>query len=299
MEDVEGALPPIVLGNASFTVVVHKKRLAWPADAGHEFDPDDDETVASFDVRDAAGDVLFKYDVVDDPRELELARVQREGRFLYSYSAGRYLLEGSPGEALMVDWSFLPSAPGACTTQVILGIVDDELVPFGEPFCETLVTPRDLSASVWRLKKDEQTGADVLEVRRRTPYFSVTIPIRVDFSTGRLLPLQRCLRMNEAAKWVDLCEFPVQAHRRPQTEVTFVRLFSGPDEGRTPRHVVVQPDSAVKFLSALAPNVFDASGNWKPSPADDRPWLKVRVDGKEGWVREDEDLRALGLYAVG
>jgi hypothetical protein len=28
-------------------------------------------------------------------------------------------------------------------------------------------------------------------------------------------------------------------------------------------------------------------------------WLKVRIDGTEGWVRDEEDLNALGLFQAG
>ena len=28
----------------------------------------------------------------------------------------------------------------------------------------------------------------------------------------------------------------------------------------------------------------------------DEMWVKVRIDGKEGWIHTDEDLQAIGLY---
>jgi hypothetical protein len=297
--DAEEALAPVVLGERSFSVVVHKKRLVWPDAASHRFDPDDDETAVSFDVRDAAGNVLYTYDVLDDPAEIELSRVRRQGRFSFSYAVRPYLLEGASGSALMVNWYFFPSAPGACTTHVVLGIVDDRLVPFGEPFCESFKAPRDLAAAVWPLRQDEQTGADVFEVRRHNGYFSVLVPVRVGFSTGKLLPARRCRRMNETARWVELCEFPVEAYRQPAPEDTFVRLSPRPEREATPQHVVIKPDSEVEFLSALTPNVFDEGGMRKPPASEPLPWLKVRVAGREGWVRDPEDLFALGLRPVG
>jgi hypothetical protein len=298
MEDVVEELPPIALGPQSFTIVVHKKRLVWPAEAQHVFDPDDDETAESFDVRDATGRVLYTYPVLDDPKEIELARVRSDGRFSFSYSVRPYLVEGSSGKALMVDWYFFPSAPSACSTHLVLGVVGGKLVPFGEPFCETLLPPQDLTVGVWRLKSDEQMGEDVFVVRRRTGYFSVLVPVRVDFAAGKLLPSRRCLRMVEPGQWAELCEFPVEARREAKREDTFVRLFPAPG-GETPHHVVVKPDSTLELLSALTTNVFDERGKRKPAPADPLPWLRVRIDGREGWVREAEDLQALGLQAAG
>ena len=61
----------------------------------------------------------------------------------------------------------------------------------------------------------------------------------------------------------------------------------------------MKPDSTVELLSALGPNVFNALGKWRPPPEGDLPWLRVRVDGREGWVREVEDLLALGLQPAG
>jgi hypothetical protein len=299
IEDVVETLPAVELGGHHFTVVVHKKRLVWPPEAGHRFDPDDDETAVSFDVRDAEGKVLFKYDVLDNPAELELSRIRKQGRISFSYSVHPYLMEGAAGRALMVNWYFFPSAPSACTTHVVLGLVNDELVPFGEPFCESFEAPRDLSATLWRLKPDEQSGHDVFEVRNRTEYFTVIVPVWVNFSAGKLLPSRRCLRASEPAPRAEFCEFPVQAVPDSSSEESFVRLFPRPDDGATPRHVVVRPESQVDFVSALTPNIFTEAGTWSPDPAQQPPWLKVRIAGKEGWVREPEDLLALGLRPAG
>src|SRR5215475_15565346 len=44
IEDLDETLGPFVIGEHPFRVVVHKKRLVWPKEAKHTFDPDDDET---------------------------------------------------------------------------------------------------------------------------------------------------------------------------------------------------------------------------------------------------------------
>jgi hypothetical protein len=289
IEDFDELLPPIALGNRRFTVVVHKKRLVWPKEAGHAVDPDDDETAVSFDVRDAGGNSLYSYRVVDNPGELDPARIRAEGRFSFSYAVHPYLLEGSAGSALMIDWYFFPSAPNACSTHVVLGLIDGKLTPFGEPFCATLR----------KLEKQRNTGDDILVDRWWNGYYTVLIPIRVDFTRGKLAPSLRCRRLDENAEWNDLCEFPVETRRQPSSDETFVRLFPEPGSGAVPRHVVVKPDSEIEFLSALAPNLFDEAGNRRPLSVDVLLWLKVRIDGREGWLREDEDLLALGLHRAG
>jgi lysophospholipase L1-like esterase len=296
--DFEERLPAVQLGRHGFTVVVHKQRLTWPADAGQEFNPDDHETAAAFDVRDDAGNVLFSYDVVDDPRELDPSRVRREGRYLFSYSVRPRLLKGSSGEALMIDWHFFPAAPSACSTHLILGLVDGKLTPFGEPFCEVIRPPRGVSAEVWKLDTQE-TGEDILEIRRWTGYYSIVLPLRVALSTGRLLPPRSCRETRAAAEGPGLCELPVEAYRETPPEATTVTLFPLPDREARPQSVVVQPYSRVQFVSALLPIHSDERGNWVPSPTDRIPWLKVRIEDRVGWVRTETDLLALGLRPAG
>lgn len=63
--------------------------------------------------------------------------------------------------------------------------------------------------------------------------------------------------------------------------------------------MVVEAGSTVEFVSALAPNVFDARGEPVAPTADAVSWLRVRIDGREGWVREPSDLQALGLFSAG
>ena len=46
-------------------------------------------------------------------------------------------------------------------------------------------------------------------------------------------------------------------------------------------------------------NAMDRKGKWKNDQSGSIPWLKVRIDGREGWVHAEEDLNALGLFHAG
>lgn len=97
-----------------------------------------------------------------------------------------------------------------------------------------------------------------------------------------------------------LCELRVKADRVPAEEdPTFVRLFPEPEEGFTPAHVVVKKDSKVEFLAVEVETVWkeDAEGVGLSTAED--PWLKVRIDGKEGWIHTQEDFMAIGLPQAG
>lgn len=298
--DAEETLQQFFIQGKPFTVVVHKQRLAWPVEARHKIDPDDDETARSFEVRDATGATVYEHKIENPAGEAELAEIRKQGRFAFTDAVYASRMLGAGNQALVVGWSSLPSAPDSCTTYVVLGLFEGKLVPFSEPFCEDLASPGfDSPELAWKLKRDPDTNFEIFEIRRPYGFFHVIIPIRVEFVMAKLLPARWCVRMGAPAPQAELCQFPVEAHRIPAKEDTFVRLFPDPDETGTPRHVIVRPDSRIEFLAALAPNAMDRSGKWTYDQSGEIPWLKVRVDGKEGWVRAAEDLNALGLYQAG
>jgi len=299
IEDVEESLLPIAVGNRNFTVMVQKKRLLWPAAAQHKFSADDDETAISFDVKDTSGAVALHRSVMADPREIQLDEVRREGRFLFSTSVSAVQLAGTKGQALLVDWGEIISAPDACSNAVILGLFDGKLRPYSDVFCEDLIAPPGAVERTWKLKTDPQTSFDIFEVRRRAGYFNVIIPVRIEFVMAKLLPAQWCVQLHAAPDMRERCEFPVEAERSPAKEDTFVRLYPEADEQAIPKHVVVKPNSKVEFLSALSHNAVDRNGKWLPAPNMEIPWLKVRINGQVGWVHAEEDLNALGLSFAG
>jgi hypothetical protein len=89
----------------------------------------------------------------------------------------------------------------------------------------------------------------------------------------------------------------VEALREDQQ--TFVRLFPEPDDGFTAQHVVVQAASKIEYLEARASVSWNQDGNGISFGVDGDLWLKVRIDGKEGWIHSQEDFSAVGLPLVG
>jgi hypothetical protein len=91
----------------------------------------------------------------------------------------------------------------------------------------------------------------------------------------------------------------VIVERRHSEEETFVRLFGHPEVSSIPRHVIIKKDTKVEFLWAYAKVSIGSSGADEIS-IDEMPWLKVRIDGKEGFVRDAEELLAsLGIHPAG
>jgi hypothetical protein len=300
IEDAEDALPQFVLQGKVFTVVIHKQRLKWPAEAQHRFDPDDDETARSFEVRDATGVAVYRQKIEEAAGESELAEIRKQGRFAFTEAVYASRMQGARNQALVIGWSSIPSAPDSCSTLVVLGLFEGKLVPFSEPFCEDIISSGPESPDrTWKLEKDPGTDFEIFEIRRGYGFFHVIVPIRVDFVMAKLFPARWCIRTGAPAPLADHCEFPVETERTAAREDTFVRLFASADDSGTPRHVVVKPNSRIEFLAALAPNAMDRSGKWTNEQSGRIPWLRLRIDGKEGWVHAEEDLNALGLFQAG
>lgn len=97
------------------------------------------------------------------------------------------------------------------------------------------------------------------------------------------------------------CEVAVQAERVPSDQdLTFVRLFTDANEAGVPRHVVLRKDSRVEILAAKIKLAWEEHRDVIFFGADDQdPWLKVRIDGQEGWIHTQEDFDAVGLPQAG
>ena len=95
---------------------------------------------------------------------------------------------------------------------------------------------------------------------------------------------------------IERCPYEVKVDAGDVVEQTFVRLYNETEDNGRPRHVVVQPGSRIEFLAA------EAHVKWKQGARaanlefqPDDVWLKIRVDGKEGWIHAQEDFVAVGL----
>jgi hypothetical protein len=98
-----------------------------------------------------------------------------------------------------------------------------------------------------------------------------------------------------------VCAYRVEADRRPlDDDLTFVRLDVEAEEGLgVPAHVVVKRDSKVAFLEAEVEVRWQEGANGVEMSIGGDPWLRVRIDSKEGWIHTQEDFVAIGLPPAG
>ncbi len=294
----EQRLGPFSVAGKQYTAILRKQ---LPAGAK----PGEGETVVSMEIRDAAGASQY-------------ARVfpnvtQVEG-FVDTLSVFVNLLSGAHASGLLVSYDEYsePSAPEMESSGwwQVLGVVDGKLKAFSGPILvQGDLLPNDANAKPSSPPPPFAALEDLLRFKVWAGRFRLTFPVRIDWTQGKLAPAQPCSM--GADGHIEACEYKVLPENERQIQdLTFVQLC--PTVGvacKNPERVVVKKDSKVELVAASAEMQWNPgkatgpSGDPKNSMDDagtiavlsKEPWLKVRIDGKEGWIHSQEDFDALGM----
>jgi hypothetical protein len=297
VEDVRKEEGPFDLGRQRFAVVLHMKRLAGQGPAAAS---DFQETLAGMEIKDALEKVhyhkSFPYEVSGD-------------RFVETTEASAQLLRGRQGRWLLITYGTLPSTPLGGESWQVFGLfagppsapLAGRLVPFSKPiFAEGQLINGKPGNKVVETSQEPKLQGDVLHFRVWAGNFFVIIPLRILWFQNTIGPAWRCVKMTARGPR-PVCEVKVEAERHPADEdMTFVRLHpeAGDDTG-VAQHVVVKKDSKVAFLSAETEVVWKEHADSVSLGVADDVWLKVQIDGREGWIHTQEDLQAIGLPQAG
>ena len=293
LADVSRQLGPFELKGQRFTIVLHEKRIAGSADA------DFGETLALLEIKDAGGKVHYQKTF---PYEVD------GNRFFETTDVSAQLLQGKQGSGLLLTYGRLPSTPLGGESWQVFSLfsgppsspLNGKLVPFSKPiFAEGQLLNGKPGEQIVRTSEEPKLQGDVLNVRVWTSNFFVIIPLRIIWFQNTIGPAWRCQKMTPRGPR-PICQLRVEADRVPAEEdPTFIRLFPEPEEGFTPSHVVVKKDSKVEFLAVEVETLWseDAEGVGLSTAED--PWLKIRINGKEGWIHTQEDFLAIGLPQTG
>lgn len=286
LQDVEELQGPFHLAGRDFTVMLHYK--SWHRDGGLG-----SRALVSLEIRDDAGAVQYQ--------ESFSYEVER-GSFSEECWAGVSLLRGSNGTGLLIESGCLPSAPLAGGPWQIVGVVGDRLVPFGKPLVTVGEWEEFVPGAIKRTGGLTLVLPDMFRFRVWTGYFFVSVPVRIDWREGKLALGQRCMYQTGSGLAEEGCEVPVDeapvTHR--DREMTFVRMFRESNERcGPPAHVVVKMDSTVEVIAGKVAIVWEEWPDAISISAGEDIWVKVRIDGREGWIHTAEDLNAVGLFASG
>jgi hypothetical protein len=262
-----------------------------------------DETVEWWELRDAKERVVYRESY---PVAFE------NGTFESTVGISANSFTTKQGSGVLVHGMELPSAPDSGGWVQVFGFkygrdryaADDSLFgPFGPPiFIDG--TFLDIGIDSLRPTPTFVGGAtatvmhDVLKFRVWTGNFNIVYPVLINWITGKLQPAWRCIETTSKGQ-VERCSYPltVEAHRDNQP--TFVRLFPEADEGFTPKHVIVQPQSKIEYLEARTPVAWNEDAKAISFSVNGDVWIKVRIDGLEGWIHSQEDFDAVGLPQAG
>ena len=291
-------LGPFSIAGQSYTVDLETQGV-------HSSD-ENGETVTAMEIRDGTGAVQYR-------RTFAAAE---EKDYFESWSVSALLLAGTNGTGLLVNYDSYsePSAPEEEPTSwfQIFGVLNGKLVPYGTPLeVQGGLLDEYSDKNTYKAARPLGTQADAVEFKVWTGHCRMIFPVRVDWTQGKLSPVQECVKT--AGGPGAGCQYRVLPEDKlyNESDITFVRLWPGPDEkSGQPMKTVVKKDSKVDLLTAQVATQWtegktaDAAATSKgPSAeaggfgvaADSDLWLKVRVDGKEGWMHSEEDFRALGL----
>ena len=263
------------------------------------------DTVVAMEIRDAAGAVQYQ-------RTFPYVKATED--LFESWSVSAFPLTGTNGAGLLVSYDdyFEPSAPEEEPTGwfQIFGVLGGKLAPFGAPLeIQGGLLDEYAGGQAYKAARSLSAQVDEVDFKMWTGHCRIIFPIRVDWNKGKLTPAQDCV-MSAGESSVG-CQYKVVPE--PQlyaSDITFVRLWANPDEkSGAPQNTVVKKNSKVDLLTALVATKWVEGNPAGPAnakgPMDDAGslgvdtgadlWIKVRIDGKEGWIHSEEDFRSLGL----
>ena len=278
-KDVEERMGPFTINGQTFTVVQHLKNTGQQGAL--------DETLALLEIVDSGGVVQYRDD------------------FPYAVEAGGFcgasvkVISGSNGAGFLLDMACDPSAPESGGPWQILSVNNGKISSLGKPFSAEGQMGDFVPGGIKKIGNLAQILPDELRIRLFTGYFYVSVALRVGWWEGGLALAQHCFYQTGHGLAPDGCEMPVEdVERQPsEQELTFARVFreSNAQVG-IPEHVVVKKDSQVEILAGKVFVTLEESKSGINLSVGPDIWVKVRIDGKEGWIHTEEDLQAVGLY---
>lgn len=289
----ESRLGPLKLGARELTVILN---LIEYQGASEGFE----RTVETFSIVDKEGRVHYQktFGVTYGDQGLEESMgvsahvLESKGRPGFTHTPGGLEASASKEHAwagLILSYAVTPSAPSSGVSCQVFTLQGDHLVP--------LFAPLTVYGKIYDLPPGSNAGAvslfddDTMKFGVWTGWFEVIVPVKV-LDGLRVVPLHYTLTFDYNA-------FDVIVERRETDKETFVRLFNQPAAPATPRHVVIRKGTKVEFLWVYARVSIAHGGPESALSVDEMPWLKVRIDGEEGFVRDGEDLLALGIHPAG
>jgi hypothetical protein len=234
---------------------------------------DDEETVSSVRIVDENGKSRFS-------KSFPVSLVHELGRHLVDVT----LLEGREHQALELTYEDVSSSPRTGESIQLFGLLNGTLKPLDLEPLEFHGGLADLPAGQWKDSR-RLLENDTLQIYALTTYFYIVTPVRVNWKDFRL-------EQQDSGDF-DVADQPPYQIRPDIESERSIHVYPSPDNNVTPVEVNLTPQSRVELLKAR----FTAAPPDEHDSANDT-WLKIRIDGQEGWVLGVDDYLALGLSFV-
>lgn len=267
-------LGPFPIEGHEFTV---KLRVTCYKESRHAgvCDEDDQETVSSVRIVDENGKTSFK-------KSFPVPLVHQAESHLVDAT----LLEGREHQALELTYEHLSSPPPRTGKSIqLFGIQNGVLKPLDPE-------PLGFQGGLADLPAGQLTGSkrllenETLRIYALTTYFYIVTPVRVNWKDFRL-------EQQDSGDFDVADQPPYDIHPNIESE-RVIHVYPSPDKKTTPVGVNLTPGSRVELLKAR----FRAAPPDEHDSANDT-WLKIRIDGQEGWILGVDDYTALGLSFLG
>lgn len=282
----EQRLGAFTIGGQSFAVVVRNQNVFPPGTAKPTATPSDLE------ILDANANVVYQE---------SFAALTANDQSTPRLSVSASMLNGSGGQALILRFLEESAAGVVNESWQMFGLVKGTLTRYGPPLplgqgggiaVNGVLTGVMLNGGIGVLPL--ASTAEALEFRVWTGNSFVYIPVRVNWAAGQWSEGEQCFALDNGSLRPNGCNLRMAANPRPLAEGT-VAFYAQPQEDPyNSRQVSVHSNSAVEFLIARPLVNWKSSGDRFSCSLDDM-WLRVRVDGVEGWVHSQTAFAALGL----
>jgi hypothetical protein len=284
--DTERRLGAFAIGGQMYAVVAREKSVSGARDAKFA------TTLAELQVRDANETVVYQESF---PYDLQ------DGHFTRQLSASASVLQGVGGSLLLLRFLEEPAA-GHAESWRVFGLVRGELAPFGVPLPlgqgSGIAVGGVLTGVMVRggiAVTPLASTAELLEFRAWAGRFFVYVPVRVDWEQGQWSEAEQCFELAGGSLRPSGCNLRVSADARSRGDGSIVTLYAEPAEDPyNAQQVPVRGSSPVELLAARTVVNWQRSGQ-RIACTFDEMWLRVRIDGNEGWLHSEADLAALSL----
>jgi hypothetical protein len=296
--DRTDSLGPFLLEGRSFTVT-----LQWRAFTDAEMALDSDcgkGTVDSMEIRNGSGAVVAARSFGFRPPS---------DNHCESRNVSAALLKGSSHTGLLIlynDTSW-PAAPTTYTDTrfQLFGVVNGQLRSFHHEMLVNYFLNHDEVFDVRQeLRRIAPLDAfsDVWTLPVWAEHFNVLYPIRIDWSVGKLEPLKECSRLSPRA----FCPYAVEPitsfERGPELTGILHLCASRTEPCLDGEELKVAQERQITMQSGFANILWDHErlpGEWQlgasNNEGEDQVWLKLQVNGSEGWIHHANDYRELGF----